>query len=72
MGGLVFAAHPAHCEAVSSVVGRAELLSGLFFCLAVSSYLRHLDCSHDGQVCGDFGVACYFVRQIGSISFWLT
>lgn len=29
-GGLLFALHPVHCEAVASVVGRAELL-GLYF-----------------------------------------
>ncbi|XP_022243209.1 transmembrane and TPR repeat-containing protein 1-like [Limulus polyphemus] len=29
--GLLFAAHPVHTEAVSSIVGRAELLSALFF-----------------------------------------
>jgi hypothetical protein len=29
-GGLVFAAHPVHVEAVANVVGRAELLSSLF------------------------------------------
>jgi tetratricopeptide (TPR) repeat protein len=31
VGGLVFAAHPVHVEAVANVVGRAELLSALFF-----------------------------------------
>jgi hypothetical protein len=33
--GLVFAAHPVHVEAVANVVGRAELMVGLFSLLAV-------------------------------------
>ena len=33
--GLVFAAHPVHVEAVANVVGRAELMVGLFSVLAV-------------------------------------
>lgn len=34
LGGLLFAAHPVHVEAVANVVGRAELMAGVF-CLAV-------------------------------------
>eukprot|EP00750_Incisomonas_marina_P021773 INCI4675.1.p1 GENE.INCI4675.1~~INCI4675.1.p1 ORF type:complete len:844 (+),score=121.07 INCI4675.1:171-2702(+) len=32
--GFLFAAHPIHTEAVASLVGRAEILSGIFFCAA--------------------------------------
>ncbi|XP_047741341.1 uncharacterized protein LOC125179466, partial [Hyalella azteca] len=35
--GAVFAVHPVHCEAVASLVGRAELLAALCFSLALSS-----------------------------------
>jgi hypothetical protein len=35
---LLFAAHPVHCEAVSSLVGRADCLSGLFFITALLFY----------------------------------
>lgn len=38
-GGLVFAVHPVHTEAVANVVGRAELLAALFFIGAVLEYL---------------------------------
>ena len=38
-GGLVFAAHPVHVEAVANVVGRAELMVGLFSVLAVHAAL---------------------------------
>ena len=38
IGALLFAAHPVHCEAVSSLVGRADCLSGLFFVSALILY----------------------------------
>ncbi|MBI3415949.1 MAG: hypothetical protein HY043_11660 [Verrucomicrobia bacterium] len=44
---LLFAAHPVHVEAVSSHVGRAEVLSGLFFFVATATFLygnRARDC----------------------------
>ncbi|XP_076346321.1 protein O-mannosyl-transferase TMTC1-like isoform X2 [Tachypleus tridentatus] len=36
--GLFFACHPVHTEAVSSIVGRAELLSGMFFFLSFIAF----------------------------------
>ena len=38
---LLFAAHPIHTEAVAGVVGRAELLSALFFILTLLVHRRH-------------------------------
>lgn len=38
VASLLFAAHPVHCEAVSSLVGRADCLSGLFFLAAMIFY----------------------------------
>ncbi len=38
LSGLLFAIHPIHTEAVSSVVGRAELMSALFILTASISY----------------------------------
>ncbi|XP_076355794.1 protein O-mannosyl-transferase TMTC1-like isoform X1 [Tachypleus tridentatus] len=38
--GLLFAAHPVHTEAVSSIVGRAELLSALFFFISFLSFYK--------------------------------
>lgn len=38
-GGLLFAVHPVHTEAVANVVGRAELLAALFFLGATLEYL---------------------------------
>merc|ERR1712038_2061754 len=33
--GLLFAIHPVHVEAVAGVVGRADILSGIFFLLSL-------------------------------------
>jgi hypothetical protein len=39
--GLLFAVHPVHVEAVANIVGRAELMAGLFAILAVYGALAH-------------------------------
>jgi len=39
VAGLLFAVHPVHVEAVANVVGRAELMAGLFTVLAVYAAL---------------------------------
>lgn len=39
-GGMVFAVHPIHVEAVANVVGRAEILAALFFLWACLLILR--------------------------------
>jgi protein O-mannosyl-transferase len=41
VGGLLFASHPIHIEAVAGVVGRAELLSALFALAAMLVWMRH-------------------------------
>lgn len=40
--GLAFAAHPVHCEAVASLVGRAELGAALHTLIALLAYRAHL------------------------------
>ncbi|KAK7069637.1 Protein O-mannosyl-transferase tmtc2, partial [Halocaridina rubra] len=40
--GSLFAVHPVHAEAVAGVVGRAELLAALAFCMALAAYLKYL------------------------------
>lgn len=48
ISSLLFAVHPIHTEAVTGVVGRAELLSSLFFLAAFLSYssaVSHNSCS---------------------------
>lgn len=39
---LLFAVHPVHCEAVASVVGRADILANIFFILSFLSYIEHV------------------------------
>lgn len=38
LGGLLFAVHPIHTEAVSGIVGRAEILAALFILTSMISY----------------------------------
>ncbi|XP_022237987.1 transmembrane and TPR repeat-containing protein CG4050-like isoform X1 [Limulus polyphemus] len=40
IAAILFAIHPIHTEAVTGVVGRAEILSSVFFLLAFSSYTK--------------------------------
>jgi tetratricopeptide (TPR) repeat protein len=40
LAGLLFAAHPIHVEAVTGIVGRAEILAAGFALLALNSHLR--------------------------------
>ncbi|XP_076355014.1 protein O-mannosyl-transferase Tmtc3-like [Tachypleus tridentatus] len=41
VAAILFSVHPIHTEAVAGVVGRAELLSAVFFLSALSHYVRH-------------------------------
>lgn len=47
LAALLFSTHPIHTEAVASVVGRAELLSAVFFLSALLFYIRS-----GGSTCG--------------------
>ncbi|GFR21026.1 protein O-mannosyl-transferase Tmtc3 [Trichonephila clavata] len=40
IAALLFAVHPIHTEAVTGIVGRAEILSSIFFLLAFLSYIK--------------------------------
>ncbi|CAH0561446.1 unnamed protein product [Brassicogethes aeneus] len=42
ISGLLFAAHPIHTEAVSAIVGRADLLSAIAFMLSFLTYVSHV------------------------------
>ncbi len=41
LGGVLFAVHPLHVEAVANIVGRAELMAALFTVVAVYAALEH-------------------------------
>jgi hypothetical protein len=42
VAGLVYAVHPVHCDAVASIVGRAEVLCGVFFLVTFLAYRQAL------------------------------
>ncbi|XP_062914305.1 protein O-mannosyl-transferase TMTC1 [Mobula hypostoma] len=46
---LVFAMHPVHTEAVTGIVGRADVLACVLFLLAFLSYLRSVNCNYIGD-----------------------
>ncbi|XP_069759228.1 protein O-mannosyl-transferase TMTC1 isoform X2 [Narcine bancroftii] len=46
---LLFAVHPVHTEAVTGIVGRADVLACVLFLLAFLSYLRSVNCSYVGK-----------------------
>ena len=50
ISSLVFAVHPIHTEAVTSVVGRADVLAGLFFLLSFMSYLSYVKNLHNNRL----------------------
>ncbi len=49
MSSLLFCAHPVHTEAVTGIVGRAEVFAALFFCLAWILFIRGYLKSFSGQ-----------------------
>ena len=55
--GLLFAVHPVHVEAVANVVGRAEVLAGLFVVASAICYLRFGDASANGEGVGNRALA---------------
>ncbi|XP_029318161.1 LOW QUALITY PROTEIN: protein O-mannosyl-transferase TMTC2 [Cottoperca gobio] len=52
LAGLLFASHPVHTEAVSGVVGRADVGAALFFLLSLLCYVKH--CGHRRDPHGAF------------------
>ena len=52
IAGLLFAAHPIHTEAVSSIVGRADVGAALFFILSLMSYMDFCNKSERAEPSG--------------------
>jgi Tfp pilus assembly protein PilF len=70
-GGLVFAVHPVHTEAVANIVGRAEMLTALFVLAATIVYVRS---SRRGRISAAVLLviaACYalacFSKEVGVV-----
>ena len=51
VAAILFTVHPVHVEAVTSLVGRADVLSGLFFVLGCLSHLSALEGSRTTMQC---------------------
>lgn len=70
-GGLVFAVHPVHTEAVANIIGRAEMLTAIFVLTASIVYVR---ASRRGRISAAVVLviaACYalasFSKEIGVV-----
>ncbi|MBI5181109.1 MAG: tetratricopeptide repeat protein [Nitrospirae bacterium] len=58
--GIVFALHPVHTEAVTWVVGRAEVMAGLFYFLAFLLYIKTGEFASLKNRLFIFSIASYF------------
>lgn len=62
----LFAANPLHCESVSWVVGRVDMLSAVFYLIGLNAFLKMLDeRSHSGRA-----HAAIFWQALTVVSFW--
>jgi hypothetical protein len=66
VGGLLFAVHPLHAEAVSLVVGRAEILAALFILWILLRHLQHLTRGRPPSVRYDLTTALLFLLALAS------
>jgi len=66
VGGLLFAAHPVHSEAVANVVGRAELYSALFVLGACLLFWKGRGLSPVWRVARLLGIGALFLMGLGS------
>eukprot|EP00428_Durinskia_dybowskii_P078686 CAMPEP_0170361990 /NCGR_PEP_ID=MMETSP0117_2-20130122/4095_1 /TAXON_ID=400756 /ORGANISM="Durinskia baltica, Strain CSIRO CS-38" /LENGTH=748 /DNA_ID=CAMNT_0010616381 /DNA_START=313 /DNA_END=2557 /DNA_ORIENTATION=- len=65
----LFACHPVHVEAVTSVVGRADSLCGLFYCLSLYSYAGGVRLQTSSPVHGTFLTAlAYLCAALATLS----
>ncbi|XP_022248795.1 transmembrane and TPR repeat-containing protein CG4050-like [Limulus polyphemus] len=55
VAALIFSVHPVHTEAVAGIVGRAELLSAIFFLSALMYYVKNRHSSHGTASCFFYG-----------------
>ncbi|ESP03985.1 hypothetical protein LOTGIDRAFT_230260 [Lottia gigantea] len=46
---VIFAVHPIHTEAVSGIVGRADILAAVFFLLSIIFYIRSIEVIHPDE-----------------------
>ena len=66
VGGVLFAAHPVHSEAVANVVGRAELYSALFVLGACLLFWKGRGLSPAWRVARLLGIGALYIMGLGS------
>jgi len=60
--GLLFGIHPLHVESVAWISERKDVLSALFFCLSILSYIRYASCMENrGRAVTEFFNRYYFL-----------
>jgi hypothetical protein len=70
VAALLFATHPVHCEAVTGIAGRADVLSGLFFLLSCLAYtcVPTGNTAADGTLSIPWAVASLFLLTASMLS----
>ncbi len=66
VGGVLFAAHPVHSEAIANVVGRAELYSALFVLGACLLFWKGRGLSPAWRVARLLGIGALYIMGLGS------
>ena len=64
LASLLFLVHPVHVEAVTGLVGRAELLSAMFVLLGITRWLNHLRDRKETDDPSYFGNTALFVGAV--------
>ncbi|XP_036374114.1 protein O-mannosyl-transferase TMTC1-like [Megalops cyprinoides] len=64
LSALLFAVHPIHTEAVSGIVGRADVLACMLFLLTFLSYIRSVDRSCSGDSAPPTGSPCSLLLSL--------
>ncbi|CAH1154750.1 unnamed protein product [Phaedon cochleariae] len=71
LAGLLFATHPIHTEAVTGIVGRADVLACVFFLISVLSYHGSEDGKHHTWISTFFGGLSMLAKETGITVFLL-
>ena len=66
VGGLLFAVHPVHTEAVANIVGRGEIYAAMFYLAACLLYLRGAAWGAAGRGARLAGIAGLYLLGLGS------
>jgi len=67
IAGLLFATHAVHVESVASIVGRAEIVGGLFALLSILAYQRVVKAAHSKISWGAWLVVTVLLTLCGTL-----